>query len=150
MSHSTMLSRRQQREIVMKSLYMKEIRNGDVSLDELILTSLPPFSHNKLNQNNDSLEYVTGFLRTSIEHQEHIIAIIDNALMKNNKSLDDLSLLDKSILCMAIAEMNYYDTDHSVIINEAIEISKQYSSEHSFKIINGVLDAYHKSLTEKT
>jgi N utilization substance protein B len=55
--------------------------------------------------------------------------------------LERLARVDRSLLKMAIAELmrRADDTPPGVIINEAIEISKRYSSEESSKFINGIL-----------
>lgn len=54
--------------------------------------------------------------------------------------LDQISNVDKSTLELAIFEMlNYKDTPHKVIINEAVELAKQFGGESSSKFVNGVL-----------
>jgi N utilization substance protein B len=60
--------------------------------------------------------------------------------------------VDRGILRMAIWEMTNTDTPPKVIIDEAIELAKIYSTENSPAFVNGVLDAVlkeHKGLTEK-
>jgi N utilization substance protein B len=60
--------------------------------------------------------------------------------------------VDRGILRMAIWEMTNTDTPPKVIIDEAIELAKIYSTENSPAFVNGVLDAVlkeHKTLTEK-
>ena len=143
---STTLSRRKQREIVMKSLYMREIRNEEIPLDTFILSALQSVAPNKRYKNRESLHHATHLLHTSIAHEEHIISIIRKVLKNEKKTIKDLLLIDKCIMLMSIAEMSYYDTDHGISINEAIELSKQYSTDYSFKFINGVLDVYRQSL----
>ena len=49
--------------------------------------------------------------------------------------------LDLSILHIAVYELLFTDTPPAVVINEAIEIAKKYSSESSGKFLNGILDA---------
>ena len=54
--------------------------------------------------------------------------------------IEQISLIDKSILRLAIFELNYgKDAPPKVIINEAVELAKQFGSENSSKFINGVL-----------
>ena len=48
--------------------------------------------------------------------------------------------IDKALLLMALAELEYLKTAPTkVIINEVIELSKQYSTDKSPKFINGIL-----------
>lgn len=54
--------------------------------------------------------------------------------------------LDKSLLRMAFYELCCTDTPHTVILNEAIELAKKYSSDDSPKFINGILGSYVKDV----
>jgi len=49
-------------------------------------------------------------------------------------------------LRLAIHEMNGKDTPPKVVLNEAVEMAKKFSSEESGSFVNGILDAVHKSL----
>ena len=58
--------------------------------------------------------------------------------------IDRLGLTDQAIIEIAIYEIKYTETPNLVCINEAIELSKQYSDEKVSKMINGILDKlYH-------
>lgn len=58
--------------------------------------------------------------------------------------MDRLGLTDQAIIEIAIYEIKYTETPNLVCINEAIELSKQYSDEKVSKMINGILDKlYH-------
>jgi N utilization substance protein B len=60
--------------------------------------------------------------------------------------------VDRNIIRMAIWELTNSDTPPKVVIDEAIELAKIYSTENSPSFVNGVLDAVlkeHKALTEK-
>jgi N utilization substance protein B len=48
---------------------------------------------------------------------------------------------------MAIYEMNHRETPPAVVIDEALELARQFSGEESVSFINGVLDAVHKEIT---
>lgn len=61
--------------------------------------------------------------------------------------LSRLSHVDRAILRLSVYQMKYCpDIPHKVVLNEAIEISKKYSTEQSPRFINGVLDAVLKTL----
>lgn len=58
-----------------------------------------------------------------------------------------LSPVDKSILRLAVYQLtSCSDIPPKVIINEAIELAKKYSTEKSGPFVNGVLDAVLKKL----
>ncbi len=54
--------------------------------------------------------------------------------------------VDRSIIRLAYYEMISGYAPAKVAINEAIELAKDYASEHSPAFINGVLDKIHKQL----
>ncbi len=51
--------------------------------------------------------------------------------------------MDRNILRMAIYEMSREDTPAAVVIDEALELARQFSGDESVSFINGVLDAVH-------
>ena len=56
--------------------------------------------------------------------------------------------VDLAIMRLAVGEMKFADdTPHAVIINEAINIAKKYSTINSAKFIHGVLGAISKTYT---
>jgi N utilization substance protein B len=55
--------------------------------------------------------------------------------------VNQIAALDRNILRMAIWEMNFHNTPTKVIINEAVELAKEFSAETSPRFINGVLGA---------
>jgi N utilization substance protein B len=52
-----------------------------------------------------------------------------------------LSPVDRTILRMAIFESNTGDVPGCVIVNEAVELAKEFGSETSARFVNGVLGA---------
>jgi transcription antitermination factor NusB len=64
--------------------------------------------------------------------------------------LSRLSHVDRAILRMSVYQLRYCeDIPCKVVINEAIEIAKKYSTEQSPRFVNGVLDAVLKKLEHK-
>jgi len=66
---------------------------------------------------------------------------IDNLITKfsENWSFDRISIIDKSILRMAISEL-YMATPKTAVINEALELAEKYGEQDSKSFINGLLD----------
>jgi N utilization substance protein B len=59
-----------------------------------------------------------------------------------NWRLERMALVDRNILRLAIYELlKEPETPSAVIIDEAVELAKQYGTEESPAFINGVLDA---------
>jgi N utilization substance protein B len=58
-----------------------------------------------------------------------------------------MAVLDRLILRMAVCELlRDRDTPHAVVINEALELARTFSTEESVKFINGMLDAIRKKI----
>lgn len=73
------------------------------------------------------------------------LATIDENIAKHlkNWSINQLNIVDKSILRLAIAEFTYSEdsSGKKIIINESIELAKKYGGENSYRFINGILNA---------
>jgi transcription antitermination protein NusB len=64
--------------------------------------------------------------------------------------MDRMAAVDRNLLRAAVAELlGFPTTPRAVVINEALEIARKFSSPESVQFINGVLDSVGKEL-EKT
>jgi N utilization substance protein B len=55
--------------------------------------------------------------------------------------LERIAPMDRAILRLAIYELNELpEVPPKVVVNEAIELAKRYSTEHSGAFVNGLLD----------
>ncbi|MEB3286004.1 MAG: transcription antitermination factor NusB [Vampirovibrionales bacterium] len=91
------------------------------------------------------MAYATQLIKIIEEHQTEIDELINHC--SADWRVDRMVLLDAWILRLAAAEMKYMDgVDISVSIDEAVELAKDFSTEESFKYINGVLGALAKQL----
>ena len=66
--------------------------------------------------------------------------------LAENWRLDRLAAIDRNILRLAIYEMRAGTAPPKVIIDEALELAKKFSSAEAPAFLNGVLDAALKSL----
>jgi N utilization substance protein B len=62
----------------------------------------------------------------------------------SNWRLDRMAVVDRNILRLAIYELRRAEVPAVVIIDEALELARQFSNEESLPFINGVLDAVYK------
>lgn len=82
------------------------------------------------------------------DHLE-IDRIISNYL-KSGWSIDRISVMERTILRFAVYELLYHrEAPPKVIINEAIELAKQFGDENSRRFINGVLGKLLRETTEQ-
>ena len=63
-----------------------------------------------------------------------------------NWRLERLAVIDRAILRLAIYELRVAETPRKVVLNEAVELAKKFSSEEAGSFVNGILDSIHKSL----
>lgn len=81
------------------------------------------------------LELVNGVL----EHKEDLDNKISEYLI-SGWSINRIAKTDLAVLRMAFFEIDYVDDiPNKVAINEALELTKKYSDDHSRKFVNGVL-----------
>ncbi|MBP2069589.1 MULTISPECIES: transcription antitermination factor NusB [Anaerococcus] len=118
------MKRSEQREWVFKLIYEDSInRIEDVE---------------KTLENHD----LTGeeFIKESIiSYNENYEAIEETLKNTLNNRYKRLSKVEKAILFLSINEMRYMDIPVSVSINEAVELTKIYSDEKDYQMINSVL-----------
>jgi N utilization substance protein B len=58
--------------------------------------------------------------------------------------VDKLNKIDLTILRLAVYELEHEDTPPKVVIDEAVELAKEFGSESSSSFINGVLGTIYK------
>jgi N utilization substance protein B len=56
-----------------------------------------------------------------------------------------MAAVDRNILRLALYELTHTDTPPAVVIDEALELARQFSGDESVAFINGVLDAVHRA-----
>ncbi len=89
--------------------------------------------------NKESVEFATRLVEKATEHLDEIDNIIKEVI--ENWEWSRVCAMDKAILGIAVTELLYFpENPPKVVINEAIEIAKEYSTEKSDKFINGLLD----------
>ena len=129
------MRRRKAREILLKLLFQRDFR--PVSLEELLAE----------DSLGDQEDYIRRTLQGIIEHQEEIDRVIAEKAI--GWRLERLVSVDRNILRLGIYEILYTDIPAEVAINEAVELSKKYSTEHSHIFINGILDRVWKEQRER-
>jgi len=60
--------------------------------------------------------------------------------------IERMAIVDRNVLRLAVYEFLYEETPHTVIINEALEIARRFSTFEATQFINGILDAIKHDL----
>lgn len=124
--------RRKSRELALQALYQEELAGQTAILDfeEFCV-------HFQINKK--TIPYARKLLNGVNEQKQAIDKLISR--YAENWRLERMSVIDRNILRLAVFEMYYQnDVPVSVAINEAVEISKRYSTDDSGSFINGILD----------
>lgn len=135
------MRRRLARELAVQSLY--QLRMNEVDVDHairMVIEEALQENEAELRQKNEDI--VPGDVKELVAGTEEHLAAIDNLLTDYLKgwSMDRLSKVDREILRMAVYEMVFReDVPPKVVVNEAIEMSKNFGTEESGKFVNGVL-----------
>ncbi len=90
----------------------------------------------------DSEEDVKSYAISIVQAYKNNFKEVDSQIEKYSKGwdFDRLVKMDKDILRIAIAELLYVkETPMKVVVDEAVELSKKYSTDDSASFINGIL-----------
>ena len=67
-----------------------------------------------------------------------------------NWRLERMAIIDRAVLRLAIYELRIAETPPKVVLNEAVDLAKKFSSEDAGAFVNGILDAVSKTLVDKS
>lgn len=87
------------------------------------------------------------FMETLVRGAAQQAPEIDRRIREKSENwrLERMPAVDRNILRLAVYEMTDVGTPAPVVIDEALELARQFSGDESVSFINGVLDAVHRS-----
>jgi len=92
------------------------------------------------------VNYFEALLSGSLDHLKSLDTLMTPHLGRDISRLNPVEL---AVLRLAVFELAYCkEVPYAVVINEAIELSKEYGSVEGYKFVNGVLHALAPSLRE--
>ena len=102
----------------------------------------------KFWRNAKAAENTKAFANRLFEGAAKEAAALDETITKHaeNWKIERLSAIDRAILRLGIYELRSTDTPPKVVMNEAVDLAKKFSSEDAGSFVNGILDAAYKSL----
>jgi len=131
--------KRQARIITLQAIYARELQGSDLDdTCKFMMDAEKPPSENVI-------KYGKQLSNLIFMHVNEIDKLIISR--SKNWDFDRITLIDKLILRMALAEMIYVDeVPPKVSIAEGVEIAKQFSTEDSSGFINGILDSVYNEI----
>jgi N utilization substance protein B len=126
------MSQRGGRELALHLLYQMNVRSE--TLDQVLPAALEFFQPGP-----DDRAFALRLVEYALEHDGKIVELIRSTA--RNWDPTRFALLDMCILRLAVAElMRVPESAPKVVINEAIELAKSYSTQKSGGFVNGLLD----------
>ena len=124
------MTRRFARELALQTLFSVEVGKHDPA--EALGTILDR------TDVEGQRAFVKELVFGTLEHVEQADALIGPLL--EGWTLERLPTVDRLLLRMGVYEMRFKpETPHAVVINEAVELAKKFSTEDSGRFVNGVL-----------
>ena len=114
--------------IVLTADFWNEL--GETSIDE----KTRDFANNLVRGTLKSIEVIDDRIRTRAEHWR----------------IERMAIVDRNVLRLAVYEFLFEDTPHTVVINEALEIARRFSTFEATQFINGILDAIKLDLEKSS
>jgi len=82
--------------------------------------------------------FTERLLRAAEARREDIDRLIDEAAI--GWPIDRMAVVDRTVLRLAVAELlEFPDSPTAVVLDEAVELSSEYSTDASGRFVNGVL-----------
>lgn len=127
------LSQHEMRSLVFNLLYAVESFDYDASLESVVDSFNRGFGFDI-----PFTSQATTMAHGAIDNRE----ILDNVYkpLLTNWRFDRISVSTKLILRLAIWEIQTQEIDPRIIINEAIELAKDFAEEDAYRFVNGILD----------
>ena len=132
------IPRRYARELALQALFSVEVGHHDPG-DALVETFAGGASP-------EARAFVKDLVFGTVEHAEQADAALTPLL--HGWTIERLPTIDRLLLRMGVYEMRFRpEVPRPVVINEAVELAKKFSTEDSGRFVNGVLANYSRALS---
>lgn len=139
------MSRRKGRVLAFQALYSHDV--GGVPLDDLLTLEWAKSEKADSEMNTEAQDFARLIIAGTIEH----LPQIDEQIKSHLSAKWDISRVNKvslAILRISVFSLLYQkEVSPGIVIDEAIDIVKEYGSDDAFKFINAVLDNISKDIS---
>jgi transcription antitermination protein NusB len=100
----------------------------------------------------EAAEPVQEFARSLVQGTITEVAALDALIEQHSQHwrMSRLAIIDRLILRMSVWELEHErDTPAAVVLDEALELARTFSTEEAVKFVNGVLDGIRKTLASR-
>ncbi len=140
------MSRRKGRILAFQGLYSWDV--GGAKLDDVLSLSWAENEKTAEPVDDESGAFARLLLAGTVEHIDEIDSLIRSHL--SGWDFERVNKVSIAVLRMSVYSLLYQkDVPPTIVIDEAIDISKDYGQDESFKFVNAVLDAIRKELEKQ-
>jgi N utilization substance protein B len=134
-------TRRKSRELALQMLFQSDM--GKQTADQVTRT----FWAERRDLDDSVRGFADDIFKIAIERGDEIDKLIERHA--EHWRMDRMAAVDRNILRAGVAEfIGFPKTPKPVVINEALEIARRFSSPESVQFINGVLDSVARDLDQ--
>ena len=135
-------TRRKSRELALQMLFQADM--GKQQPEDVRKT----FWRGRGEVDDDVQGFAEDLFRVATDRADEIDQLIERHAQ--HWRMDRMAAVDRNILRASVAELlGFSSTPRAVVINEALEIARKFSSPESVQFINGVLDSVGKEVGEQ-
>lgn len=132
-------TRRKSRELALQMLFQSDM--GKQTADQVRRT----FWAEQGSASEEVREFADDLFRVAGDRVVEIDSLIERHA--EHWRMERMAAVDRNLLRVAVAELlSYPETPRAVVINEALEIARKFSSPESVQFVNGVLDSVGKEI----
>lgn len=138
-----MRTRHKARELAIQTLYALDFNHI------LATEHIPPHFSGITEQEYAALEeevklYAHYLIQGTLENLTEVDELISQYSL--NRPLEKIDMVDRNVLRISVYCLLYGDIHPHIIIDEAVKLSQDFSTEVNYKFINGMLDTMQKQL----
>ena len=131
--------RRQGREAALQILYFWEIGRAE---PQAAIEAF--FAEHHPDADEEVVTFASRLVQGTVGEVEALDAVI--AQHSHHWRVERLATIDRLILRMAVWELRHApETPAAVVMNEALELARQFSTDEAVRFINGILDSVKKA-----
>jgi N utilization substance protein B len=137
-------SRRKARECALQMLFAADV--AGTRGDQLARMFWSELADGELEP--DAQEFATKLAMGALAHLDEVDEKIKSRA--EHWRISRMALVDRNLLRLAVYEFLHEPTPRTVIINEALEIARRFSTWEATQFINGILDAIKRDLDSES
>src|SRR5881409_2105709 len=136
-------SRRKARECALQMLFAADV--AGTRSDELARMFWSELADGDLD--SPARDFATRLAVGALAHVDEVDERIRSRA--EHWRISRMALVDRNLLRLAVYEFLHEPTPRTVIINEALEIARRFSTYEATQFINGILDAIKRDLDQE-